>query len=131
MTELSSFEFAALLLGEELVSATKTEFVILLKGRSATAAVRLVSPTDGASAVVWDHAEGTQMLLCGQTDYVKAEFARLAANLSVRRRLAHRLRSLFAGREMRGQLATFRQFASGLHRLVARNAVRGHVQAAE
>ena len=131
MTELSSFEFAALLLGEELVSAIRTEFVILLKGQTATATVRLVSPTDGTSAVVWDHAEGTQMLLCGQPDYVKAEFSRLAANLSARRRLAHRLRTFVMGREMRGQLAIFREFACGLRRLVARNAVRGHVQAAE
>lgn len=131
MTELPPFDFAALLLGEELISATRTEFAILLNGRSESALVRLV-PAGVTAAVVWDHTGGSQMLLYGQADYVKAEFSRLASSLSGSRRLAYGVRRwVVRGREMRGQLAAVREFACWLRRLVARNAVRGRVQAAQ
>jgi hypothetical protein len=119
MTELSSSDFAALLLGEELVSSTCTESVIVIKGRSASAALRLISPAERTAAVVWDHAGGSQILLCGHMDYVKAEFSRLAGGLAVPGLLAK------LAREMRGQMRSARRLASGLRIPLARTVVRG------
>jgi hypothetical protein len=131
MTELSPFDFAAILLGEELASSTCTESVIVLKGRSAFAALRLISPAERTAAVVWDHATGSQILLCGGTDYVTTEFNRLARSFNAPGRLAKMVRGLrsFAG-EMRGQLGTARRLSSGLGNLVARTVQRGLLPAA-
>ncbi|MGY3582015.1 hypothetical protein ACVIGB_001062 [Bradyrhizobium sp. USDA 4341] len=126
MTELSSHDFAALLLGEELASATSTESVIVLKGHSTSASLRLISPAERISAVVWDYGSGSQILLCGQADYVKAEFNGLASSLAARAPLTFLIRRGHKlVREMRGQIRSTLRLSSGLTGRLARTIMRG------